>query len=90
MEPKGLDMGDYQERYQDYDIEVAVEQVLTGVKAHFRVLRGEAVVVDWRLVHIDTLWCTEHAAAEAGFRAAREVIDAGGLDAASHMPSTLG
>jgi hypothetical protein len=31
MEPKGLDMGDYQERYQDYDIEVAVEQVLTGV-----------------------------------------------------------
>ncbi len=54
MEPKGLDMGDYQERYQDYDIEVAVEQVLTGVKAHFRVLRDDAVVVDWRLVHIDT------------------------------------
>lgn len=26
MEPKGLDMGDYQERYQDYEIEVAVEQ----------------------------------------------------------------
>jgi hypothetical protein len=81
MEPKGLDMGDYQERYQDYDIEVAVEQVLTGVKAHFRVLRGEAVVVDWRLVHIDGLWSTEHAAAEAGFRAAREAIDAGGLAA---------
>jgi hypothetical protein len=77
MEPKGLDMGDYQERYQDYDIEVAVEQVLTGVKAHFRVLRDDAVVVDWRLVHIDTLWSTEHAAAEAGFRAARETIDAG-------------
>ncbi|CAH2894137.1 MAG: unnamed protein product [uncultured Paraburkholderia sp.] len=77
MEPKGLDMGDYQERYQDYDIEVAVEQVLTGVKAHFRVLRGSAVVVDWRLVHIDSLWPTEHAAAKAGFRAAREVIDAG-------------
>ncbi|REE18687.1 hypothetical protein B0G71_1748 [Paraburkholderia sp. BL27I4N3] len=90
MEPKGLDMGDYQARYQDYDIEVAVEQVLTGVKAHFRVLRGEAVVVDWRLVHIDTLWCTEHAAAEAGFRTAREVIDAGGLDAAPHVPSALG
>ncbi|NPT43299.1 hypothetical protein GNZ12_18685 [Paraburkholderia sp. 1N] len=77
MEPKGLDMGDYQERYQDYDIEVAVEQVLTGVKAHFRVLRNDAVVVDWRLVHIDTLWSTEHAAAEAGFRAARETIDTG-------------
>jgi hypothetical protein len=77
MEPKGLDMGDYQERYQDYDIEVAVEQVLTGVKAHFRVLRNGVVVVDWRLVHIDSLWSTEHAAAEAAFRAAREVIDAG-------------
>jgi hypothetical protein len=81
MEPKGLDMGDYEERYQDYDIEVAVEQVLTGVKAHFRVLRGEAVVIDWRLVHIDTLWSTEHAAAEAAFRAARAAIDAGGLAA---------
>ena len=67
MEPKGLDMGDYQERYQDYDIEVAVEQVLTGVKAHFRVLRGDAVMIEWRLVHIDTVWCTEHAAADAGF-----------------------
>ena len=77
MEPKGKNMGDYQERYKDYDIEVAVEQVLTGVKAHFRVLRDDAVVVDWRLVHIDTLWSTEHAAAEAGFRAARETIDAG-------------
>lgn len=77
MEPKGADMGDYVERYHDYDIEVAVEQVLTGVKAHFRVLRDAAVMVDWRLVHIDSLWCTEHAAAEAGFRAAREVIDAG-------------
>jgi hypothetical protein len=77
MMPKGLDMGDYEERYQDYDIEVAVEQVLTGVKAHFRVLRNDAVVVDWRLVHIDTLWSTERAAAEAGFRAGREMIDAG-------------
>ncbi|QQC64863.1 DUF6566 family protein [Paraburkholderia ginsengisoli] len=77
MEPKGVDMGDYEERYQDYDIEVAVEQVLTGVKAHFRVLRDGAVVVDWRLVRIDTLWSTEHAAAEAAFRAARALIDAG-------------
>jgi hypothetical protein len=77
MEPKGLDMGDYQERYGDYDIEVAVEQVLTGVKAHFRVLRNDSAVVDWQLVHIDSLWSTEHAAAEAGFRAARELIDAG-------------
>jgi hypothetical protein len=77
MEPKGVDMGDYRARYGDYDIEVAVEQVLTGVKAHFRVLRDASTVVDWQLVPIDTLWSTEHAAAEAGFRAARELIDAG-------------
>ncbi|WP_322033093.1 DUF6566 family protein [Paraburkholderia sp. J76] len=76
MEPKGIDMGDYQERYKDYDIEVAVEQVLTGVKAHYRVLKGEAVVEDWQLVHITRLWSTEHAAAQAGFEAARAWIDA--------------
>ena len=75
MEPKGVDMGDYQERYKGYDIEVAVEQVLTGVKAHFRVLKDDAVLLDWRLVHIDTFLSTEHAAAEAGFRAARVSID---------------
>ncbi|HZZ11604.1 MAG TPA: hypothetical protein VFE79_13025 [Paraburkholderia sp.] len=77
MEPKGPDMGDYRQRYLDYDVEVAVEQVLTGVKAHFRVLRGESVVIDWRLVHIDSLWSTGHAAAEAAFNAAREAINAG-------------
>jgi hypothetical protein len=75
MEPKGIDMGDYQERYRDYDIEVAVEQVLTGVKAHFRVSKADALIVDWRLVHIDKFWCSEHATAEAGFQAAREYID---------------
>jgi hypothetical protein len=75
MEPKGLDMGDYEEHYKDYDIEVAVEQVLTGVKAHFRVQKGDAVVKDWQLVHIDRLWSTEHAAAEAGFAAARAWVD---------------
>jgi hypothetical protein len=80
MEPKGIDMGDYQEHYGGYDIEVAVEQVLTGVKAHFRVLRSDAVIADWRLVHIETLWPTEHAAAEAGFRAARELIDSGSVN----------
>jgi hypothetical protein len=37
------------------------------------------VVIDWRLVHIESLWSTEHAAAEAGFRAAREAIDASGV-----------
>ncbi|WP_321953166.1 hypothetical protein [Paraburkholderia bannensis] len=77
MEPKGLDMGDYEEHYQGCDIEVAVEQVLTGVKAHFRVTRAGAVLKDWELVHIDRLWPTEHAAAEAGFAAARAWIDRG-------------
>ncbi|MGF6722849.1 hypothetical protein P3T43_002201 [Paraburkholderia sp. GAS41] len=75
MEPTGIDMGDYQERYRDYVIEVAVEQVLTGVKAHFRISKADAPIVDWRLVHIDKLWCSEHTAAEAGFQAAREYID---------------
>lgn len=79
MEPTGIDMGDYKERYRDYDIEVAVEQVLTGVKAHFRVLKNAAVVVDWRLVHINKLWPTEHSAAEAGLQAARECIDGEGV-----------
>ncbi|HEY3597890.1 MAG TPA: DUF6566 family protein [Paraburkholderia sp.] len=77
MEPQGLDMGDYLERYREYDIEVAVEQVLTGVKTHFRVLKDGAIVLDWRLVHIDGFWSTEHAAAEVGFRVAREAIDGG-------------
>jgi len=75
MEPKGLDMGDYEEHYKDYDIEVAVEQVLTGVKAHFRVLQRDAIVLDWQLVHIDRMWPTEHAAAEAAVDAARAWID---------------
>ncbi len=75
MEPKGIDMGDYEDRYKDYDIEVAVEQVLTGVKAHFRVLRAGALLLDWRLVHIDRLWSTERAAANAAFDAARAWID---------------
>lgn len=42
MKPKGMDMGDYEALYKDCDIEVAVEQVLTGVKAHWRVLKGMA------------------------------------------------
>jgi hypothetical protein len=84
MEPKGIDMGDYEEPYGEYVIEVAVEQVLTGVKAHFRVSRDAAVVADWRLVHISTLWPTEHAAAEAGFRAAREFIDSGDFNKAAN------
>ena len=53
MEPKGIDMGDYQERYKEFEMEVCVEQVLTGVKAHFRILKDDAVMLDWRLVPID-------------------------------------
>lgn len=75
MEQKGTDMGDYHERYKEFDVEVAVEQLLSGVKAHFRVLKGDAVQLDWRLVHIDRFWPTEQAAAQAGFHAAREAID---------------
>jgi hypothetical protein len=67
MEPNGLDMGDYQERYKEYDIEVAVEQVLTGVKAHFRVLKAGVVALDWRLVPIDRFWPTERADSNARF-----------------------
>ncbi|CAB3758744.1 DUF6566 family protein [Paraburkholderia humisilvae] len=82
MEPNGLDMGDYHERYKEYDIEVAVEQVLTGVKAHFRILSGAVVTLDWRLVHIDGFWSTERAAAQAAIRAARDAIDNGMSDPA--------
>jgi hypothetical protein len=76
MEPTGPDMGDYHERYREYDIEVAVEQVLTGVKVHFRVLKDDAIALDWRLVPIDGFWSTEQAAAQAALRAARHAIDA--------------
>jgi len=75
VEAKGIDMGDYQEAYKGYDLEVAVEQVMTGVKSHFRVLKGGTVVVDWRLVRIGGYWPTEHKAAEAALVAAREAVD---------------
>jgi hypothetical protein len=40
MKAIGIDMGDYGEVYMGFNLEVAVEQVMTGVKLHFRVLRG--------------------------------------------------
>ena len=43
MEPTGIDMGDYAEPYKGFDLEVAVEQLMTGIKAHFRVLRENAL-----------------------------------------------
>jgi hypothetical protein len=75
MKSTGVDMGDYEEAYKGFDLEVAVEQVMTGVKLHFRVLRGGMVVRDWRLVRFDTLWPTERQAARAAFDAARAVVD---------------
>jgi hypothetical protein len=75
MKAIGIDMGDYGEVYMGFNLEVAVEQVMTGVKLHFRVLRDGAVVRDWRLVHFDKLWTTEQRAARAGFDAARAVVD---------------
>lgn len=75
MKPIGIDMGDYEEGYRGFKLEVAVEQVLTGVKSHFRVLKDGAVVHDWQLVHIDKLWTTERDAARAALDAARTLID---------------
>ncbi|HEV3104454.1 MAG TPA: hypothetical protein VGZ01_02030 [Trinickia sp.] len=75
MEATGIDMGDYVESYKGFDLEVAVEQVMTGVKSHFRVLKGRAVLLDWRLVRIDSVWPTERNAAEAALDAARTAVD---------------
>ena len=75
MEPTGIDMGDYAEPYKGFDLEVAVEQLMTGIKAHFRVLRAGAVVLDWRLVRIESAWPTERAAASSALDAARSAVD---------------
>lgn len=75
MKPKGVDMGDYEEAYRGYDLEVAIEQVMTGVKSHFRVLKDGIVVEDWRLVHVEQTWPTERLAARAALDAARAVVD---------------
>lgn len=75
MKPTGIDMGDYEEPYRGYALEVAIEQVMTGVKSHFRVLKDGIVVHDWRLVHVDKLWQTERQAARAALDAARAVVD---------------
>jgi hypothetical protein len=75
MEPTGIDMGDYAESYKGFDLEVAIEQRMTGIKAHFRVLRAGTVIVDWRLVRIDSAWPTERAAASCALDAARSAVD---------------
>ncbi len=75
MKAAGTDMGDYQETYKGFRLEVAVEQVITGVKSHFRVLMGGKVVVDWQLVPIRGYWPTEYKVAQAALKAARAVVD---------------
>jgi hypothetical protein len=75
MKAIGVDMGEYGEAYRGFALQVAVEQVMTGVKLHFRVLRDGLVVRDWRLVPFDRLWATERQAAQAAFAAARALVD---------------
>ena len=64
MEPTGIDMGDYVERYHGLTLEVAIEQVMTGLKSHYRVLRDNEIALDWRLVRVGETWPTERHAAE--------------------------
>lgn len=76
MEPTGIDMGDYVERYRSFTLEVAIEQVMTGLKLHYRVLRDTEVALDWRLVAADDAWPTERLAAQRALDAARAAVDA--------------
>lgn len=75
MEPKGRDIGDFGEPYKGYDIEVKTEQVWAGEKAHYRVLQGGAVMIDWRLVHIDGLLLSERRVIERTLAVARSAVD---------------
>lgn len=84
MEPNGIDMGDYVERYRAFTLEVAVEQGMTGLKSHYRVWRDNEVALDWRLVFSDDTWPTErHAAHACARRGARCRRDGTGLRVAA-------
>lgn len=76
MEPTGIDMGDYVERYHGFTLEVAIEQVMTGLKSHYRVLRDSEIALDWRLVRVGETWPTERHAAERALDTARAAVDA--------------
>lgn len=76
MEPNGIDMGDYVERYRGFTLEVAIEQVMTGLKSHYRVLRDDEVALDWRLVSAEDTWPTERHAAQRTLDAARAAVEA--------------
>ncbi|AOJ68964.1 MULTISPECIES: hypothetical protein [Burkholderia] len=75
MEPKGNDIGDFGESYKGYEIEVKTEQVWAGEKAHYRVLQGGTVMIDWRLVHIDGLLLSERRVIEQTLAVARSAVD---------------
>jgi hypothetical protein len=76
MEPNGIDMGDYVERYHGFTLEVAVEQIMTGLKSHYRVLRDSEIALDWRLLPVGETWTTEWRAAQHALDAARAAVDA--------------
>jgi len=75
MEPNGIDMGDYVERYRAFTLEVAIEQGMTGLKSHYRVWRDNEVALDWRLVFSDDTWPTERHAAQHALDAARAAVE---------------
>lgn len=69
------DLGGYAEAYQGYRIEVKTEQVWVGEKAHYRVVQGDAVVIGWRLVHVDGVWLSERRVVDQVFALARAAVD---------------
>ncbi|WP_323118117.1 hypothetical protein [Burkholderia alba] len=75
MEPKGSDIGDFGESYKGYDIEAKTEQVWVGEKAHYRVMQGDTVMIDWRLVHVDGLLLNERRVIERVLGMARTAVD---------------
>ncbi|WP_321851757.1 hypothetical protein [Burkholderia diffusa] len=75
MEPRGSDLGDFSEPYRGYEIEVKTEQVWDGEHAHYRVLQGAAVRIDWRLVKVDGMLLTERRVIERVLEEARRAVD---------------
>lgn len=84
MELKGSDLGDFSEPYRGFEIEVKTEQVWDGEREHYRVLQGDTVLIDWRLVKVDGLLLTERRVVERVLDEARRAVDtelAGGAGA---------
>ena len=75
MELKGSDLGDFSEPYRGFEIEVKTEQVWDGERAHYRVLQGDTVLIDWRLVKVDGLLLTERRVVERVLDEARRAVD---------------